>query len=114
LFADLLFAQKISVGAPFFDATVIPLAVPVFAAMTVGPMLSWKRAALRPRFAAIVVGSPGRPGRWGIRGVRRGVAAGYGLRRRGLDVRRRGGRHRGAHPPVPESRWPTASLACAA
>jgi cytochrome c-type biogenesis protein CcmF len=48
LFADLLFAQKISVGAPFFDATVIPLAVPVFAAMTVGPMLSWKRAALGP------------------------------------------------------------------
>jgi cytochrome c-type biogenesis protein CcmF len=48
LFADLLFAQKISVGAPFFDATVIPLAVPVFAAMTVGPLLSWKRAALGP------------------------------------------------------------------
>ena len=64
LFADLLFGQKISVGAPFFNATVLPLAVPVFAAMTVAPMLSWKRAALGPALlrlwwaalAALVVG----------------------------------------------------------
>ena len=48
LFADLLLGQKISVGPPFFDATVLPLAVPVFAAMSIGPMLSWKRAALGP------------------------------------------------------------------
>ncbi len=48
LFADLLLHQKISVGAPFFNATVLPLAVPVFAAMAVGPMLPWKRAALWP------------------------------------------------------------------
>jgi cytochrome c-type biogenesis protein CcmF len=48
LFADLLFGQKISVGAPFFNATVLPLAVPVFAAMSIGPVLSWKRAALGP------------------------------------------------------------------
>jgi cytochrome c-type biogenesis protein CcmF len=48
LFADLLFSQKISVGAPFFQATVFPLAVPVFAAMSIGPLLSWKRASLGP------------------------------------------------------------------
>ena len=48
LFADLLFGAKLSVGAPFFNATVLPLAVPVFAAMSIGPTLSWKRAALRP------------------------------------------------------------------
>jgi cytochrome c-type biogenesis protein CcmF len=48
LFADLLFHQKISVGAPFFNATVLPLAVPVFGAMSIGPVLSWKRAALGP------------------------------------------------------------------
>ncbi len=48
LFADLLLGEKISVGPPFFNATVLPLAVPVFAAMSLGPMLSWKRAALRP------------------------------------------------------------------
>ena len=48
LFADLLFGQKLSVGAPFFNATVLPLAVPVFAAMSIGPVLSWKRASLGP------------------------------------------------------------------
>jgi cytochrome c-type biogenesis protein CcmF len=48
LFDDLLFHQKISVGAPFFNATVLPLAIPVFAVMSIGPVLSWKRAALGP------------------------------------------------------------------
>lgn len=48
LFADLLFGEKLSVGPPFFNATVLPLAVPVFAAMSLGPMLSWKRAVLWP------------------------------------------------------------------
>jgi cytochrome c-type biogenesis protein CcmF len=48
LFADMVLGQKLSVGAPFFNATVLPLAVPVFIAMAVGPMLSWKRAALGP------------------------------------------------------------------
>jgi cytochrome c-type biogenesis protein CcmF len=65
LFADLALGQKISVGAPFFNATVLPLAVPVFAAMTLGPMLSWKRATLWPALtrlwwaalAALVVGA---------------------------------------------------------
>jgi cytochrome c-type biogenesis protein CcmF len=47
-FADLLFGQKISVGAPFFNATVLPLAIPMFAAMAVGPLLPWKRARLYP------------------------------------------------------------------
>ncbi len=46
LFADLLFGAKISVGPPFFNATVLPLAIPVFAAMSLGPALSWKRADL--------------------------------------------------------------------
>ncbi len=63
-FADLLFAQKISVGAPFFNATVLPLAIPVFLAMAVGPLLPWKRGRLMPlvvhawwaALAAVVVG----------------------------------------------------------
>jgi cytochrome c-type biogenesis protein CcmF len=46
LFADLLLGEKLSVGGPFFNATVFPLALPLFAAMSVGPMLSWKRANL--------------------------------------------------------------------
>jgi cytochrome c-type biogenesis protein CcmF len=48
LFADLLFGARFSVGPPFFNSTVLPLAVPLFAAMSVGPVLSWKRAALAP------------------------------------------------------------------
>jgi cytochrome c-type biogenesis protein CcmF len=47
-FAKLLFDQDISVGAPFFNAAVLPLAIPVFAAMAVGPLLPWKRARLWP------------------------------------------------------------------
>ena len=48
LFADLLFGAKISVGPPFFNATVLPLMVPVLAAMVVAPVLAWKRAVLGP------------------------------------------------------------------
>ena len=48
LFADLLFGVKISVGPPYFNATVLPLAAPVFLAMAVGPVMSWKRAELGP------------------------------------------------------------------
>jgi cytochrome c-type biogenesis protein CcmF len=47
-FADLLLGQKISVGAPFFNATVLPLAIPTFGAMALGPLLPWKRARLMP------------------------------------------------------------------
>ncbi len=47
-FVQLLLGQQISVGAPFFDSTAIPLAAPVMAAMGLGPVLSWKRAALAP------------------------------------------------------------------
>ena len=39
--------DKISVGPPYYNATFVPLMVPLVAAMAVGPMLSWKRADLR-------------------------------------------------------------------
>jgi cytochrome c-type biogenesis protein CcmF len=45
-FAQLLFGAKISVGPPYFHETVVPLLVPLFAAMSVGPVLPWKRADL--------------------------------------------------------------------
>ncbi len=62
LFTDLVLGEKLSVGAPFFNATVLPLAVPVFAAMAVASVLPWKRAALAPALlrlwwaAAVAVG----------------------------------------------------------
>lgn len=48
LFSDLILHEKLSVGAPFFNATVLPLSAPLFVAMAIGPVLSWKRAALAP------------------------------------------------------------------
>jgi cytochrome c-type biogenesis protein CcmF len=47
-FANLIAGEQLSVGAPFFNATVLPLAAPLVAAMAVGPVLSWKRAELAP------------------------------------------------------------------
>jgi len=38
--------EKISVGAPFFNATFVPLFLPLFIAMPVGQMLAWKRGDL--------------------------------------------------------------------
>jgi len=37
---------KISVGAPFFDLTFVPLVVPLLFIMPFGPMLAWKRGDL--------------------------------------------------------------------
>jgi cytochrome c-type biogenesis protein CcmF len=46
LILDAFGGGKVSVGPPFFNATFVPLMVPVFLACTVGAMLSWKRADL--------------------------------------------------------------------
>lgn len=48
LFVSLLFDQQLSVGAPFFNHTVLPLVVPLVLAMGIGPALPWKRAQLAP------------------------------------------------------------------
>jgi cytochrome c-type biogenesis protein CcmF len=46
LFLDLLTGAKVSVGPPFFNATFVPIAMALFAALCVGPYLGWKRAEL--------------------------------------------------------------------
>ncbi|MFC4167545.1 heme lyase CcmF/NrfE family subunit [Teichococcus aestuarii] len=48
MFADLLLGQKISVGPPFFNTAILPLAVPLVLAMAAGPLMPWKRAQLWP------------------------------------------------------------------
>ena len=62
LILDAFGGGKVSVGPPFFNATFVPLMVPVLLACTVGAMLSWKRAdlagvlsRLRLGFAAAIV-----------------------------------------------------------
>lgn len=46
LFLDALGGDKVSVGAPFFEAVFIPVVAPAIAAMAIGPLLGWKRADL--------------------------------------------------------------------
>ena len=46
LLIEALTGDKISVGAPFFNLTFIPLFLPLLAAVPFGPMLSWKRGDL--------------------------------------------------------------------
>ena len=49
LFTEALGGDKVSVGAPFFNRTFVPIMVPLVAAMAIGPFLPWKRG--RPRAA---------------------------------------------------------------
>jgi cytochrome c-type biogenesis protein CcmF len=51
--------EKISVGPPYFNATFVPLMLPLLLAMPFGPCLAWKRgdlaaAAQRLTFAAVI------------------------------------------------------------
>jgi cytochrome c-type biogenesis protein CcmF len=43
---DAVSGEKISVGAPYFNAVFIPLMTPLLFAMPIGPMLAWKRGDL--------------------------------------------------------------------
>jgi cytochrome c-type biogenesis protein CcmF len=52
-FANLLFGIQLSVGAPFFNQTVLPLTAPLIVAMAIGPLLPWKRAVWRPALQRI-------------------------------------------------------------
>jgi cytochrome c-type biogenesis protein CcmF len=52
-FANLLFGIQLSVGAPFFNQTVLPLTAPLILAMAIGPLLPWKRALLAPALQRI-------------------------------------------------------------
>ncbi|MEL0018666.1 MAG: heme lyase CcmF/NrfE family subunit [Rickettsiales bacterium] len=46
LFLEAFGGDKVSVGPPFFNATFLPLMVPLVVALGVGPLLPWKRADL--------------------------------------------------------------------
>ena len=64
LFLDALTGDKVSVGPPFFQATFVPIMLPLLGAMVVGPMLPWKRGDLGPalerlRFTFIAAGFAG-------------------------------------------------------
>ncbi|HET8729106.1 MAG TPA: heme lyase CcmF/NrfE family subunit [Alphaproteobacteria bacterium] len=46
LFLDVVGGGRVSVGPPYFNATFVPLMVPLVAALAVGPLLAWKRGNL--------------------------------------------------------------------
>ncbi len=43
-------ASRVSVGPPYFNATFVPIMVPLIVVMAAGPYLSWKRAGLSATF----------------------------------------------------------------
>jgi len=47
LFVDVLQVGKISVGAPFFNSTFVPIMAPLVFMMGIGPFLKWKRSDAR-------------------------------------------------------------------
>ncbi len=51
---EALNGAKISVGAPYFDRTFVPLMIPLLVAMPVGALLSWKRGDLRAALQRLV------------------------------------------------------------
>ena len=53
LLVDALGLGKISVGPPFFNIAMVPLAIPLLLATAIGPMLSWKRGDLRQAMARL-------------------------------------------------------------
>lgn len=63
LFLDAIGGPKITVGPPFFNLTFVPLMVPLFCLLPLGPLLKWKRSDLvaaterlmGAAFAAVVV-----------------------------------------------------------
>ena len=59
LILDAFGGGKVSVGPPFFNATFVPLMVPVLLACTVGAMLSWKRADLAGVLSRLRLGFAG-------------------------------------------------------
>ena len=53
LIIDMVTRDKISVGPPYFNRTFVPIMLPLFAAMAIGPMLRWKRSDLRDALARL-------------------------------------------------------------
>jgi cytochrome c-type biogenesis protein CcmF len=53
LFLD-VFGRKISVGPQFFNATFVPLMIPLLAVTAIGPFLAWKRGDLRGAISRLV------------------------------------------------------------
>ena len=56
LFLDAIGGGAVSVGPPFFEATVLPILAPLVAAMAIGPLLAWKRGDLAGALGRLGIG----------------------------------------------------------
>ena len=59
LFLEAVDGSKVSVGPPFFNATFVPLMVPLIFFMALGPLMPWKRADLAGVFARLKLAALG-------------------------------------------------------
>ncbi|MGF1592527.1 MAG: heme lyase CcmF/NrfE family subunit [Kiloniellaceae bacterium] len=59
LFLEAVDGSKVSVGPPFFNATFVPLMVPLVFLMAIGPMLPWKRGDLAGALARLKLAALG-------------------------------------------------------
>jgi cytochrome c-type biogenesis protein CcmF len=55
LFLDAVGGPKVSIGAPYYAATFMPLMMPMLVAVAIGPFLTWRRADLLPALAKLKV-----------------------------------------------------------
>jgi cytochrome c-type biogenesis protein CcmF len=55
LFLDVLGAGTVSVGPPYYNATFVPLMVPLLVIMAIGPLLAWKRGDLAGALGRLTV-----------------------------------------------------------
>jgi len=55
LFLDAVGGPKVSIGAPYYAATFMPLMMPMLVAVAIGPFLTWRRADLMPALAKLKV-----------------------------------------------------------
>ncbi|MFZ5616483.1 MAG: heme lyase CcmF/NrfE family subunit [Pseudomonadota bacterium] len=53
LFIDIVSGERLSVGAPFFNATFLPFMALALALLPVGAALAWKRGGLKAAFAVV-------------------------------------------------------------
>jgi len=53
LLLDSIGGDKVSVGPPYFNATFVPLMIPMILVMGIGPLLAWKRADLAGAIARL-------------------------------------------------------------
>jgi Cytochrome c biogenesis factor len=54
IFLDVISAQKISVGPPFYHKLIVPFLIPFLVFMSLGPKLNWIKSKVENKFSLII------------------------------------------------------------